>query len=79
MWKKLSTVVRLSLIHIWQRIDLRTFSITDADYADFVEFMQDKEVPYESDTRRALKALKKAAEDDQMCIRDSMQIVPVAA
>ena len=27
--------------------------------------MQDKEVPYESDTRRALKALKKAAEDDR--------------
>ena len=51
--------------HPGQRIDLRTFSITDADYADFVEFMQDKEVPYESDTRRALKALKKAAEDDR--------------
>ena len=45
--------------HPGQRIDLRTFSITDADYADFVEFMQNKEVPYESDTRRALKALKK--------------------
>ena len=27
--------------------------------------MQDKKVPYESDTRRALKALKKAAEDDR--------------
>ena len=51
--------------HPGQRIDLRTFSITDADYADFVEFMQNKEVPYESDTRRALKALKKAAEDDR--------------
>lgn len=48
-----------------QQIDIRTFSITDADYADFAAFMQDKEVPYESDTRRALKALKKAAEDDR--------------
>ena len=27
--------------------------------------MIDKKVPYESDTRRALKALKKAAEDDR--------------
>ena len=47
------------------RIDLKTFSITDADYAEFAEFMKDKKVPYESDTRRALKALKKAAEDDR--------------
>ncbi len=46
-------------------IDLRTFTISDADYADFVAFMRDKEVPYESDTRRALKALRKAAESDR--------------
>ena len=48
-----------------REIDVRTFSITDKDYADFAEFMKDKKVPYESDTRRALKALKKAAEDDR--------------
>ena len=48
-----------------RQIDIRTFSITDKDYADFAEFMQDKKVPYESDTRRALKVLKKAAEDDR--------------
>lgn len=51
--------------HPGQQIDLRSFSITDADYADFVAFMKDKQVPYESDTRRALKVLKKAAEDDR--------------
>ena len=51
--------------HPNQQIDIRTFSITDQDYADFAEFMKDKKVPYESDTRRALKALKKAAEDDR--------------
>lgn len=45
--------------------DLGSFTITDADYADFKAFMQDKEVPYESDTRRALKALRKAAENDR--------------
>lgn len=48
-----------------QEIDIRTFSISDRDYADFAEFMKDKKVPYESDTRRALKSLKKAAEDDR--------------
>ena len=40
--------------HPDQRIDIRNFSITDRDYADFAEFMKDKKVPYESDTRRAL-------------------------
>lgn len=47
-----------------QAIDIRTFSISDDDYADFAEFMKEKKVPYESDTRRALKALKKAADED---------------
>ncbi|WP_418982299.1 S41 family peptidase [Alistipes sp.] len=51
--------------HPGQRIDVGTFSITDADYADFKEFMKEKEVPYESDTRQALKALRKAAENDR--------------
>ncbi len=51
--------------HPQQQIDLRTFSITDADYADFMTFMKDKKVSYESDTRRALRSLKKAAKDDR--------------
>lgn len=46
-------------------VDNRTFAITDADYADFAKFMADKEVPYESETRRALDALAKAAENDR--------------
>lgn len=48
-----------------QKIDVRTFSITDADYDRFREFMKDKKVPYESDTRRILKSLKEAAKDDR--------------
>lgn len=48
-----------------QKIDVRTFSITDADYDRFREFMKDKTVPYESDTRRILKSLKEAAKDDR--------------
>ena len=59
-----------------RQIDIRTFSITDKDYADFAEFMQDKKVPYESDTRRALKALKKAAEDDRFAeLKDKFEQV----
>lgn len=51
--------------HATDTIDNRTFSITDADYERFVAFMQDKEVPYESDTRRVLKSLKTAAGNDR--------------
>ena len=51
--------------HPGQQIDIRTFSITDGDYAKFAEFMKDKEVPYESDTRRALKKLREAAKTDR--------------
>ena len=48
-----------------KRVDSRTFALTDADYEEFVRFMADKEVPYESETRRALEALRKAAENDR--------------
>lgn len=51
--------------HAADTIDNRTFSITDADYDRFVAFMQDKEVPYESNTRRVLKSLKTAAGNDR--------------
>lgn len=50
--------------HAGEEIDVRTFSITDADYDDFIAFMADKEVPYESDTRRMLKSLREATESD---------------
>lgn len=50
--------------HHNDKIDVRTFSITDEDYADFCAFIAEKDVPYESDTRRALKALEKALEKD---------------
>ena len=45
-------------------IDIRTFSITDEDYADFCAFIAERDVPYESDTRRALTSLEKALETD---------------
>lgn len=45
--------------------DLTAFSISDADYADFRAFMKDKQVPYESDSRRALRQLREAAKADR--------------
>ncbi len=51
--------------HPDQTVDSRSFALSEADYEDFARFMQDKEVPYESETRRALEALRKAAENDR--------------
>ena len=46
-------------------IDNKTFSISDADYEEFVKFMGDKEVPYQSQTRDALERLKKTAKEER--------------
>ena len=46
------------------KIDVRTFSISDEDYADFTAFISEKDVPYESETRLALKKLEEAIKND---------------
>ena len=46
-------------------VDNKTFSIGDADYEEFVKFMADKEVPYQSQTRDALERLKKMAKEER--------------
>ena len=51
--------------HHAEDIDVRTFSITDEDYEDFKRFIAEKDVPYESETRLALKSLEKAIENDR--------------
>ena len=44
--------------------DLRTFTITEEDYADFCHFMEGKKVDFKSDTRHGLEQLKKSAEEE---------------
>ncbi len=51
--------------HGYRPLDPATFRITDVDFADFVAFMEDKEVPYESETRRALQLIREAAQNDR--------------
>ena len=46
-------------------VDNKTFSIGDEDYEEFVKFMADKEVPYQSQTRDALERLKKMAKEER--------------
>ena len=50
--------------HHSEPIDIRTFAISDSDYADFTAYIAEQDVPYESNTRHALNALEKAVEED---------------
>ena len=46
-------------------VDEDSFHLSDAEYAGFVAFMQDKEVEYDSETKMALEMLKRTAEKEQ--------------
>ena len=50
--------------HHEERVDPRTFVISDQEYEDFCRFLQDKDIPYESGIRKALVALEKAVQED---------------
>lgn len=56
--------------HHADNVDSRTFSITDADYDDFVRMVEGRDVAYKSDSRRALEHLRaslaKERYDDRM-------------
>uniref|UniRef100_UPI004055D963 S41 family peptidase n=1 Tax=Alistipes sp. TaxID=1872444 RepID=UPI004055D963 len=41
-------------------IDVKTFSINDKDYADFVEMAMKRDIPYKSESRAALEKLRKS-------------------
>ena len=41
-------------------IDVRTFSITDEDYADFVKLAMERDIPYKSESRAALEKLRQS-------------------
>ena len=41
-------------------IDVKSFSITDEDYADFVALAEKRDIPYKSESRTALEKLRKA-------------------
>jgi carboxyl-terminal processing protease len=45
--------------------DARNFRITDADYTDFVTFLQGKDIDYKTASEEDMEALKKSAETDK--------------
>ncbi len=48
-----------------QAIDVDTFTISDEDYQEFKTSIAQVDIDYQSATRRVLKALKEAAQEDQ--------------
>lgn len=50
--------------HRDDEVDVRTFKLSDEEYANFVEYISDKDVEYESESRRAFKALEQALEKE---------------
>lgn len=51
--------------HHADSVDVRSFSITDADYDRFVEMVSGRDVPYKSESRRALERLRSALERER--------------
>lgn len=62
----------------YRTIDNKHFEITEQDFSDFVRFMEDKDVPYESETRQALELIKRAAKNDRF-IEIEQQITALEA
>lgn len=52
------------LRHHKDTIDVRRFRLSDEEYAKFVQFISDKDIEYESESRRQLKLLEEALERD---------------
>lgn len=50
-------------------VDVDSFRLSDSAYADFVTYMKDKEVEYESETKLALEMLKRTAEREHFTER----------
>ena len=51
--------------HHAKKIDVKTFSITDQDYEDFVKLAMERDIPYRSESRIALEKLQAALKKEQ--------------
>lgn len=49
----------------YRSIDPATFNITEEDFEAFKKFLQEKDIPYESESRHALRLIKEAAKNDR--------------
>ncbi len=58
-------------------VDVDTYRLSDAEYQDFVRFMADKTVDFESETKEALDQLRKKAERDKYLDRISDELTAI--
>ena len=57
-------------------IDVKTFSITDKDYADFVEMAMGRDIPYKSESRTALEKLRKSlAKERNTSLNEALDVI----
>ncbi len=57
-------------------IDVKTFSITDKDYADFVEMAMERDIPYKSESRAALEKLRKSlAKERNTSLNEALDVI----
>lgn len=62
--------------HHAKTIDIDTFSITDEDYAKFAKMVEGLELPYQSDSRYALKKLQEAlAEENNTALAENIEAI----
>lgn len=55
-------------------VDVDRFALTDADYADFTAFMKDKDVEFQSESKRALARLREKAKQERYLDRIESQL-----
>jgi carboxyl-terminal processing protease len=48
-----------------KQIDVKNFSITEEDYADFIDMVMEREIPYKSESRSALEKLREALKKER--------------
>ena len=57
-------------------IDVKTFSITDKDYADFVDMAMERDIPYKSESRAALEKLRKSlAKERNTSLNEALDVI----
>ena len=62
--------------HNADKIDVRTFSINDSDYADFVKMVMERDISYKSESRIALEKLRKAlASERNTSLEESLEAI----
>lgn len=62
--------------HNADKIDVRTFSINDNDYADFVKMVMERDISYKSESRIALERLRKAlASERNTSLEESLEAI----